>query len=1148
MKPITLKLSGLQSYREMQQIDFDELCQMGLFGIFGPTGSGKSTLLDAMTLALYGKVERAVNGTQGIMNHSEDALYVSFTFELSSADGPKRYRVERRFKRTNELSVSNTVSRFIEVTAEGELVMADKLAEVTRCVEDKIGLKMEDFTRAVVLPQGKFAEFLSLKGSDRRQMLQRLFHLEKYGDLLAQKLSRRVKENDAALKEVEAEQQGLGSAGVEAVEEAKNKLKEAVSEAEASRLKLRQMTEEAERAGKFRELQLEKERREQVLRRLSADDAAIVRLEQRLGQSAAARAIMPLYTQWTDSRQEWDKRVREAEQLQTKAETADAAARESAATDDAAHQELAAEEPKLLQRQEQLEQAVLLQRERDELKTVLQQLAEQRSKTASESKERSEALAKEQELLAKGLKRQSELQESLKGLEVKAKDRERLHLAMRHVQQLGASEQRLRTAETEYKEHELKQSRTESLLKQDEQEREQHLHEQKQFVLTVSNHMEQVLGHDSRMEAALSRLDQEEALIRSSSKERELHALSLALAAELRPGEPCPVCGSSHHPAPVSPDRGAPEADDGLLELLRVFRQRVQELRLNGRQLVHETRSLLEPYESGQGETEGPFAARGPLDGVDEAAATLELVANPEGGEAPSKSAWESRIRKMEADAEALASSTRQLQREHAALKARGEELRALQVKRTAEIESLRETYAKLGERFETEKQEYLRLQEEWSRELPDLQPEQADRLSAEIQQKDAQAEEIRERLQISIPFIEEKTASVQSLERQINDLDKSLIQWDAQLQGKQDLLAEKERRLQAWVGSESADGLLEGCEQRLLSLREAAARSKQKRQAAEQHKHETAKAAAMAAQAAESAKEHCLKAQARWDEQLTASPFATSQEMAEACMLPDEETHSAERVRQHREREQEIKVQLRHLAEQLDGRGVTEEEWQRIAAELAACRERDEAALQHRARAERDLDDVEKRHVRWSQLELIRKQRQQEAEKLSKLQSCLRGNAFVEYIAEEQLMQVSQAASQRLRFLTKQRYALEVDSGGGFLIRDDANGGVRRPVSTLSGGETFLTSLSLALALSAQIQLRGQYPLQFFFLDEGFGTLDPELLDTVITSLEKLHNDHLSVGIISHVPELRARLPRKLVVMPAEQAGGGSRIVRETL
>lgn len=163
-------------------------------------------------------------------------------------------------------------------------------------------------------------------------------------------------------------------------------------------------------------------------------------------------------------------------------------------------------------------------------------------------------------------------------------------------------------------------------------------------------------------------------------------------------------------------------------------------------------------------------------------------------------------------------------------------------------------------------------------------------------------------------------------------------------------------------------------------------------------------------------------------------------------------------------------------------------------------------------------------------------------------MQRVLRGNAFVEYMAEEQLMQVTRDASARLGQLTRQRYAIEVDSGGGFLIRDDANGGVRRPIATLSGGETFLTSLSLALALSAQIQLRGRYPLEFFFLDEGFGTLDPELLETVVTALEKLHMDHLTVGVISHVPELRARLPRKLIVSPAEPSGRGSRVEIETL
>ena len=189
--------------------------------------------------------------------------------------------------------------------------------------------------------------------------------------------------------------------------------------------------------------------------------------------------------------------------------------------------------------------------------------------------------------------------------------------------------------------------------------------------------------------------------------------------------------------------------------------------------------------------------------------------------------------------------------------------------------------------------------------------------------------------------------------------------------------------------------------------------------------------------------------------------------------------------MKAHREGQREWTLRLRDVEQKL-GASPFHEEWERCTADLQAARTADEEALQARARAERDLEDLTKRHIRFMELEERRLSLQRESERLSKLQSCLRGNAFVEYIAEEQLMQVSQSASQRLRYLTKRRYSLEVDSGGGFVIRDDANGGVRRPVSTLSGGETFLTSLALALALSAQIQPRGQYPSQFFSSTKG--------------------------------------------------------------
>src|SRR5690625_2132383 len=232
MKPERLPLAGLQSYRQEQQVDFEQLCDSGVFGIFGPTGSGKSTILDAITLALYGQVERALNGTQGIMNQAEDELSVSFSFKLSHGHEQERYLIERQFKRGGDVSVHQTLSRLIQVTASGKTVLADKSMEVDRQVQQLLGLTMADFTRAVVLPQGKFSEFLSLRGRQRREMLQRLFHLEAYGQGLNQKLAARIKRNELKLKQLEAEQSGLGDASTEAVTQAKERLVEARSRQE----------------------------------------------------------------------------------------------------------------------------------------------------------------------------------------------------------------------------------------------------------------------------------------------------------------------------------------------------------------------------------------------------------------------------------------------------------------------------------------------------------------------------------------------------------------------------------------------------------------------------------------------------------------------------------------------------------------------------------------------------------------------------------------------------------------------------------------------------------------------------------------------------------------------------------------------------
>ena len=97
MKPIKLKIKGINSYVNEQNIDFKKLSENGVFGIFGETGSGKTTILDSIILAIYGVSDR--DNLQNIINVNSKDAYVEFTFEMEDVVGkPKRYLVRRDFK------------------------------------------------------------------------------------------------------------------------------------------------------------------------------------------------------------------------------------------------------------------------------------------------------------------------------------------------------------------------------------------------------------------------------------------------------------------------------------------------------------------------------------------------------------------------------------------------------------------------------------------------------------------------------------------------------------------------------------------------------------------------------------------------------------------------------------------------------------------------------------------------------------------------------------------------------------------------------------------------------------------------------------------------------------------------------------------
>ena len=166
-------------------------------------------------------------------------------------------------------------------------------------------------------------------------------------------------------------------------------------------------------------------------------------------------------------------------------------------------------------------------------------------------------------------------------------------------------------------------------------------------------------------------------------------------------------------------------------------------------------------------------------------------------------------------------------------------------------------------------------------------------------------------------------------------------------------------------------------------------------------------------------------------------------------------------------------------------------------------------------------LDDLNQKRC---DLELRRK----EAAIAANLAGCLNANNFERWLMAQVLDQLCVGASRELLRLSSGAYSLTIDSGN-FLVIDHANANELRPVKTLSGGETFLASLSLALALSehlADLAVGDAAKLEALFLDEGFGTLDADTLDVVISAIEELGSHGRMVGVVTHVKELADRIP----------------------
>jgi exonuclease SbcC len=204
------------------------------------------------------------------------------------------------------------------------------------------------------------------------------------------------------------------------------------------------------------------------------------------------------------------------------------------------------------------------------------------------------------------------------------------------------------------------------------------------------------------------------------------------------------------------------------------------------------------------------------------------------------------------------------------------------------------------------------------------------------------------------------------------------------------------------------------------------------------------------------------------------------------------------------------------------------------------------EAVAAEHARAEETVRRIDAELAEAERLRVDVQAATEQRQVADTLAGHLAANRFEKWLLDEAVHRLVTGASSILAELTSNAYALSVDDrNGAFTVVDHTNASQARSARTLSGGETFLASLALALALAdqvAELAAAGTARLESLFLDEGFGTLDPDTLDVVATALDELGARGRMVGVVTHVRELAERLPTRFEV---RKTGGTATIER---
>ena len=1162
MRPIRLKIKGLNSFIDEQEIDFNKLTERGLFGIFGPTGSGKSTILDGITLALYGDLPRK---STNYINMNCNSLNVSFEFSIS--DGKtKTYRVEREFKTDKKTGRPKSGKcKVLDITQVNPIILADSVKEVTRTCENIIGLGMNDFTKTVVLPQGSFSEFLKISGKDRREMLERLFNLQEYGENLEKKLSAKSKVIEKKLDIIKGKLSSYEDINLDNLEIKENEFKNNEKNIKQKGSELLEINETYEEAKEIFQLKSELNSYENERNIISIEAKDIENKRGKIDNIEKSLRILNFIENYNMVLNELNEKNKNLEDYNLEFENIKNKKNNILKVYNEFLEKKQESVPRLKIKAERLDGELknrkalrVLEEEINRLNEIIKFLKIDKEKSITQVNKtineiddinlNIKSLEKKYDSLKVDRNLKKEIEEALrlendylslgKDIDESLKDIDSLEKSIKLCEDKKISLQDGRDKNLkELKEYEFllenlnkncpaedKDLLNKKVLLENIKIKQEKFSDCKKKIDLNNNKILEINYKLSELNKEKHNLKKFIDLLEKEVDDFKIQSLALKIREKLIEGDICPVCGSTHHDIEIFQklDLSLLESKNSKLlgnkdELLEKEREiakleeRIIAINNESKNFKDEIKSLGEDFSENiicelQKEIyilendikrykEEKLNLENKLNDIKDIDRDLNndikiLNVNLEN----SRNNLDDKIQKRKISLEKFNSLNNLIEEKRSTLKIDDfkeyyKDLIEKENKRE-ELESCIKDKRAFKEKKESERDIKNKEKEEIINSLASNE--------AALKEKENQKNNIKNNLNQEFTQLE-NINSIEKILIQTNEEIKNINEYFEKYIDEKNCIEEKFEEINNKLNKESL---------KVKALED---------------------------------KEKSIKEELEFN--LQKENFTNVDEVEELLKEKHTLKELKDYVKNYDDKMKVLEVNIDNVLKKLKNRDICNEELESIKINKEKVQCELDSLKDVNLILKQEIKNLKEKIEKFKTIMSEKKKIKHDEIIINDLKKLFSGRKFVDYIATERLKYVALEASKRLKEITNNNYSLEINKDGMFIMRDFKNGGCIRDVSTLSGGETFLTSLALSLALSSGLQLKKAVPLELFFLDEGFGTLDDDLLETVVSSLEKIQHEKLKIGIISHVESIKNRVPVKLIVTPAESGMGGSKV-----